>query len=119
MKIFGYEIKKYRSKAEQIEDCKMAYEQYKHSTFYEWDMKAGEYFAAVRDIPWVVVGHSGRWLLIGSHSTYAKGCIKKVNFKAVDEVCDHSEFFCYRFIRPEKLKNTYHSIPFHQSKYHS
>lgn len=110
MKIFGYEIKKYVSKAEEIDICKQAYENYKRHTFYEWDMQKSEYFATTRNIPWVVVGRSGRWILIGSHSTYAKSCVKKVNFPSVDEVCDRSEFFCYRFVRPEKLFSTYHSF---------
>lgn len=118
MKIFGYEIKKFVSKAEQIADCKKAYENYKRHIFYEWGTQKGEYFAATRDIPWVVVGRSGRRLLIGSHSTYAKGCIKKINVPAVDEVCDRSKFFCYRFVRPEKLLTTYHSFPYGKRRYY-
>lgn len=118
MKIFGYEIKKFVSKAEEIDNCKKAYENYKRHTFYEWCTTMQTHYGVPRDIPWVVVGRSGRWLLIGSHSTYAKGCIKKINVPAVDEVCDRSEFFCYRFVRPEKLLTTYHSFPYTKRKYY-
>lgn len=118
MRIFGYEIKKYVSEGGQIKDCEKAYIKYKYHTFYEWCTTTQTHYGVPRDIPWVVVGRSGRWLLIGSHSTYAKGCIKKVNFKAVDQVCDRSEFFCYRFIRPEALINTYHSYPYSTHKFH-
>lgn len=108
MKIFGYEIKKYKSKEEQVQNCRLAYHNYRYKTFYEDIM---DYEVGYRSIPWKVCGRSGRWLLIGSNSTYAKGCIKTVNYNAVDDFCDTSKHFCYRFIRPEKLMTGYHLAP--------
>lgn len=113
MKIFGFEIRRYVSREEQIANCKRIYREYRGKSFYEWEpLEKGKYFATWRNIRWDVVGRSGRWLLIGADSTYAKGCIKKVNNDAVDERClvNHS-YFCYRFINPDKLLNHYHSYP--------
>ena len=108
MKIFGYEIKKIKEKDKQIEDCRLAYQNYKNKTFYE---DVFDYEVGGRSIPWKVCGRSGRWLLVGSDSTLAKGCIKTVNYNAVEEICDVNKHFCYRFIRPEKLITKYHLFP--------
>ena len=116
MKLFGYEIKKYVSKEEQVDDCERFYEQYKNKVFYEWSKT---HYGVMRNIPWVVCGRSGRWILIGSHSTYAEGCIKKINFESFDDVCDRSEYYCYRFVRPEKLTKKYYKISYSKRKYYS
>lgn len=101
MKIFGYEIRKYVSREEQIALCKHIYRENRGKSFYEWlPQEKGKYFA----IRWDVVGRSGRWLIIGSDSTKAQGCIRKLNNDVIDERClvDHG-YYCYRFIDPRKL----------------
>lgn len=103
MKIFGLEIRKYVSKKEQINKCRIAYNMNKNEVFNE--------VIDNRDIPWVVCGRTGRWLLIASNSDYAKGCIKKPNIANIDEMCDYRAYSCYRFINPDKLNTKYEHLP--------
>lgn len=103
MKLFGFEIRKCKSKIELEKECREVYDKNMSKTFYEWQKDIRVVFGEKRSIPWIVCGRSGRWILIGSDSTYARGCIKHVNFSALDGVCDASPYRCYRFVRPGKL----------------
>lgn len=107
MIIFGYEINKYRSREEQEDACRAAFRRNCRKTLYEHQPIGNRGY---RLLGWRVVGYSGRWLLIGSDSPYAHGCIKKPNFKELTEVCDTTPYRCYRFISPSKIGTFLHQL---------
>lgn len=115
MKIFGLEIRRYKSKEEQLQYCRSVYYEHNRKTFYEWQKDYSYRYRGYvyHNIPWRIVGRSRRWLLIGSASTYAKGGIKKPNWDALDNVCNQQRFFCYRFIDPRHFLDDYHRYPHH------